>query len=208
MSFRSDTRACDTLEQILTLLDETRLRTEIDEPIDAAAETFYVEQSQPVSHERFHQALAGFVRHVYRDTLRPARMLSPAQAGAEAIALLEMGYGQRGRGYDAALVDAVDPRHDGMNLALAQLAEVIKQHERRKHRRWVFASSLGPLAWPDRCKVAEALLQRLRPFLPPRLQHCVGAQLVDEIPDLTVTHLGINVLLRRMCDSGASLRNI
>jgi len=206
---RSVTQADNALERILALLDETRVRNEIDEPIDAAAATFPFEEVQPVSHRRFHQIIGGFVQHVYRHGLQPPQKLSSAQASAEAIALLEAGYsGAQGRGYDAALLDAINPRHNGISLVLAQLAEIMKNNERRKYGLWVFAASLGPLEWSDRCRVAELLLERLQPFLTPQLQRCVAAQLADEIPALIATHLTSDALLRHMPDITTSLRDI
>jgi hypothetical protein len=204
----SDTQAGNALERIVALLDETCVRDKIDEPIDVAAATFSFEEVQPVSHRHFHQVLGNFVQHVYQNGLHPPQVLSLAQACAQAIALLDMGYSSQARGYDAALVDAMSPRHDGMNLVLAQLAEVTKDNEKRKYMHWVFAASLGPLAWSERCRVAGLLLDRLRPFLSPQLQGCVAAQLVDEIPALIATHLSSDALLRHMPDITASLRDI
>lgn len=205
----SDTQAENALERILALLDETRVRNEIDEPIDAAVAAFGFEEEPSVSHRRFHQIVSGFVQHVYRHGVAPHQELSSAQASAEAIALLEGSYrGAQARGYDAALLDAVNPRHSGTDVVLAQLAEIIKDNERRKYTHWVFATSLGGLAWSDRCRVAEHLLNRLQPFLTPQLQRCIAAQLVDEIPALIVTHLSSDALLRHMPDITASLRDI
>ena len=208
-SSRSNTGAGNALERILARLDETRVRNEIDEPIDAAAARYSPKEAQPVSHRRFHQAIGGLVQHLRRHGLQPPQELTSAQACAEAIALLEKGYcGARARGYDAALVDAGNPRHDGIRLVVSQLAEIIKEDERRKYTRWIFASVLGPLAWSDRCRVAELLLDRLRPFLTPQLRRCVAAQLVDEIPSLIATHLSNDALLRHVPDITASLRDI
>ena len=206
---RSVPQADNTLERILALLDEARVRNEVDEPIDAAVATFSFEEVQAASHRRFHQVISGFVQHVYRHGVEPHQELSSAQASAEAIALLERGYcGAQGRGYDAALVDAASLRHDGLSLVLAQLAEIIKDDERRKYTHWVFAASLDPLAWSDRCRIAELLLDRLRPFLTPQLQRCVAVQLVDELPALITTHLSSDALLRHMPDITTSLRDI
>ena len=205
----SRTGADDMLERILALLDETRVQQEIDEPIDRAAAAFRREEEQPVSHRRFNRVMGSFVRHIYRQAIKTQQELSPSQASAEAIALLERGYwGARARGYDAALLDAVNPTHNGLEIVLAQLAQIMKDNERRKYTHWVFATSLGPLAWSDRCRVAELLLDRLRPFLTPQLQRCVAAQLVDEIPTLIALHLSSDALLRHMPDITTSLRDI
>jgi len=195
-SSRSDARADNAVGRILVLLDESRVRGEIDNPIDAAAETFVYDEGEAASHQKLHQVLASFVQHVFRNGPRPPQELSLAQAGAEAIALLETGYSSHASGYDAALVDAMNPRHDGVNLVLAQLAEIIKVNERRKYTQWVFASALEPLTWAQKCRVAEVLLDHLRPFLPPEMRCCVAAQVVDELPALILAHHSGDALLR------------
>ena len=208
-SSRSETRAGGALERTFALLDETRVRNAIDEPIDAAATAFLFQEESPVSHRRFHQVIGDFVQHVYRQGIEPRQELSSAQASAEAIAILEEGYlGAQAHGYDAALLDAVNPKHDGIEVVLAQLAEIIKDNARRKYTHWAFVISLGSLAWSDRCRVTELLLDRLQPFLPPQLQCCVAAQLVDEIPALIATHLTCDALLRHVPDITTSLRDI
>jgi len=202
---RSVPQADNTLERILALLDEARVRNEIDEPIDAAVAAF----ESSASRRRFHQVISGFVQHIYRHGVEPHQELSSTQASAEAIALLERGYsGAQARGYDAALLDAVNPRHNGIEVILAQLAEIIKDNERRQYTHWVFASCLGRLAWSERCRVAGLLLDRLRPYLTPQLQRCVAAQVVDELPVLITTHLSSDALLRHMPDISTSLRDI
>ena len=47
-SSRSETRAGDALERTFALLDETRVRNAIDEPIDAAATAFLFQEESPV----------------------------------------------------------------------------------------------------------------------------------------------------------------
>jgi hypothetical protein len=208
-SSRSDAQAADALERILALLDEARVRKEIDEPIDAAIAGFRFEETSPVSHRHFHQIISDFVHRVYRQGIAPHQALSSTQASAEAIALLEEGYwGAQARGYDAALLDAANPAHNGIELVLAQLAEIIKDNQRRQYTHWVLATSLGPLAWGERCRVAALLLDRLRPYLTPPLQRCVAAQVVDELPVLITTHLSTDAVLQSMSDITTSRRDI
>lgn len=181
---RNESRADAALRRIVTLLDENRMRREIDEPIDAVLSALSFQVAQPVSQSRFHEVLIDLMQRVYRDGIRPPLILSRDQAGAEAIALLETGYGRHGDGYDLALADAVNPRHDGVGVVVLHLVELIKQDARRKYVACVYATCLGPLDWPARCGVAELLLNRLGPFLPPELSRCVPAQLADEVPRL------------------------
>ena len=206
---RDNAWAADTLGRISELMDEACVRNRIDEPIDTASASFRFETESPVSHCHFHRVISDFVRHVYREGIQPRQELSSAQASAEAIALLEKGYrGARARGCDAAFLDAVDPRHSGIDAVLAQLAEIIKDVERGKYIHWVFATSLDALTWADRRQVVELLLERLQPFLAPRLRRCEAEQLANEIPVLVTTHLSTDAMLRHVPDIATSLRDI
>jgi len=187
------------IDRIFDLLNDEQMRRAIDEPIDAAATVFRPEEKPTVTHRHFHQAIAGFVRHVYKHGVPLPKMLSQSQASAEAISLLEASsQSAEASGYEAALLEAMNPAQNGLELVLAGLAESIKTQERRKYVEWVFASALGPLGWQKRCQVAEQLRDRLRPFLPPMLQQCTAAQLADEIPALITIDLGTISLLRRI----------
>jgi hypothetical protein len=183
--------AGSVIDRIVELLAEQRLRQTIDDPLDAAASSFRLEEQPAITHVLFHRVLGDFVAHAYERGLPLPQKLSPPQARAEAIALLDAGYqGAHSSGYEAALLDAMDPALDGMTLVLTQLTETIKTLERQKYTRWVFTEALAPLDWRSRCRIAEVLLDRLRAFLPPELLRCTAAQLADEIPALIITDLG------------------
>ena len=206
MNSNDENEAAAIIDRIFDLLDEEQIRHVIDEPIEAAVAAFRLEEKPPLSHRDFHQAIAGLVRHVYKHGVPLPKMLSPSQACAEAISLLEAGYeSAEARGYEAALLDVLNPAQNGLELVLAGLTESIKAQERRKYVEWVFASTLGPLGWRMRCQVAGQLRDQLRPFLPPMLQQCSAAQLADEIPALITTDLGTTTLLQRIPSSPSAL---
>jgi len=191
--------AAIVIDEIMKRLDEQRLRQTIDDPLDAAASSFQLEEQPNVTPGLFHWVLGDFVAHVYESGLSLRQRLSPEQARAEAISLLNAAYqGVHGSGYETALIVAVDPALDGMALVLARLTETIKALERQKYTRWVFADALEPLDWRSRCRVAETLLDRLSPFLPPELLRCAAAQLADEIPALITKDLGTNAPFQRL----------
>lgn len=199
MNLHDDNVVATTIDRIFDLLDVEHMWRLIDEPIDAAATTFRPEEKPVTTHLDFHQVIAGFVRHAYKHGVPLPKTLSPSQGCAEAISLLEAGYqSAEAHGYEAALLDVLNPAQNGLELVLAGLAESIKTQERRKHVEWVFASTLGPLEWQMRCQVAGHLRDQLRPFLPPMLQQCSAAQLADEIPTLITIDLGTMSLLKRI----------
>jgi hypothetical protein len=190
-SFEDQQTAGRVIDLIVELLDEQRIRQTIDDPLDAAASSFQLEEPPAITHRAFHQVMGDFVAHVYEHGLSFPQRLSPRQACAEAIALLDSGYqGACSYGYEGGRTDAVDPVLDGLALVLSGLTEVIKGMERQKYFQWVFAETLAPLDWQSRCRVAETLRDRLRPFLSAELLRCTAGQLADEIPALIITDLG------------------
>lgn len=197
-SFDDQQVASTVIDRIVELLAEQRLRQTIDDPLDAAASSFRLEEQPDITHVLFQRAIGDFVAQVFEHGPALPQRLSPQQARAEAIALLDAGYqGAHSSGYEAALLDAMDPALDGMMLVLAQLTETIKTLERQKYTRWVFTETLAPLDWRSRCRIAEVLLDRLQAFLPPDLLRCTAAQLADEIPALIITDLGTNAPFQR-----------
>ncbi len=192
------------LVRVAHLLDEERMARAIDGPIEAAAATFPLLDSPNASHRRFHQVISAFVQHVYQRGLVPPRHLSMGQAGSEAVALLDAWYwGAHDRGYAAAFLDALHPERDGVSLMLAQLESIIKENERRKYRRWVFASSVEALGWRAKLEIADQLLNVMRPYLPPQFHRCTGAQFVDDIPALIMMHLSTDASVQRLPDLAA-----
>lgn len=178
------------IDRIKMLLAEQRLHEAIDAPLDEAAASFQPLATPTASRESFHRVLGDFVTHVYERGLPMPKKLSRQQALAEAIALLEAGYqGVRCYGYEGAYRDAMDPALDGTVLVLSELNEIIKTIEREKYLQWVFAEVLAPLDWLSRCRVAQTLLDQLRPFLPAEVLRFTPAQLADEIHHLITADL-------------------
>lgn len=200
--------AAEALQRSMALLDNERIHRRVHEQIERAVATFAYRQRQPASHDAFHKRVTLFVRHVYELGFSPPHLLSAAQAGDEAIALLQASYdGTRSGGYDAALRTGVDPPHNGIEFVLARMGEIIHEQRQRIYKRWVFSTCIESLSWSDRCRAAELLLRRLRPFLSPQLQRCSGDQLADEIPALLDAHLESDAQLRHMAGGIASLRS-
>ena len=190
----------EILERLGTLLDESTLLREIDQPIEAALQQFHVSASQPLSTREFNAAIGDFVKHVYGEGLAVRRALSASQARAEAMMLLDAYYqGAQVRGYAGALVDATQPPPLGLGLILIRLAGIIAAAERQKYTAWVLARTLGPLSWPERCRVVEFLLQCFGRHLPQQLRLCPPEQLADDIPWLVASVLEVQKAIRQIC---------
>ena len=194
-------------DRLLADLDEDRLRRELDDGIDEAV-SGYVRDAVPVRSQKvFLDVIADFVRHLYESGLRVPRILTSTQARADAIAQLEQHYPRTSdSGYEEALLDATSSGDQGMELVLAHMAEIIKLRERIAYKRWVFSDHLTRCSWTTRCAIAEYLLDRCAPLLPPRLAGCHPAQLADEIPALIAIELSTGTWLGNVRSGTDSFR--
>ena len=195
------------IQEVLDLIREEYLLRLIDEPIEAAAARFEFDGSASITPEGFHRVMGDFVAHVYRHGLSVHRLMSRSPARAEALELMEQGYQNvYVRGYDAALLDALNPQHDGLGLVLGQLTQFIAAMARARHIRWVYGTRIDPLDWSLRCLIAEILLNDWGPFLPPGILSYAPSQLADHLPDLfnllSSTDRMVNQMLRgvEFCD--------
>ena len=186
------------LRLAIALSDET-VRERVDGPLEAAMESFRDAPESVRSQEAFLQVVGRFVQHLYYHGLPAPRGLSDSQARAEAIELLT--HGNRSAtdfGYDAAFLDAILSPSSGIDSVLAQLAETIKEREKRRYVRFVLVRDLEPLAWPAKRAVSERLLSWLRPVLPRELANRPPAQLIEEIPNLITKQVQTESLLASM----------
>ncbi|GEM_PF-5284655 len=149
-------RARRLLHEIAALLDQAAVERLIDDPVDAAAESFPCALSMPKSHRQFHAIAGEFVVHIYQHLPSCPRTFSPAQAAACALSLLEMVYGGGG-GYGAALLDAFHPDR-GLPLVLAYIAEAIKAQLRHEHRQWAYCRCLDLVDQATRRALATLLM--------------------------------------------------
>lgn len=199
----SSTNGCEQAQRIIAemtaQLDEACLVRTIDEPIDQAVASFEGKVQRAISHKQFHEVLARFVCHIYKDASCFPRTLSLAQGRDEAVFLLDQGYeGTYGRGYDAACLEARGGGHDGLDTVLGRLAETIKASRRRMHTRAVFNRWIDPSNWPLKCEIASVLLQRYQAWLPPVMQGRPPDDFADDIPTLLDMAMSVDQLLQRI----------
>jgi hypothetical protein len=201
MSSDLEKRAREIVTTIMVELDPDRISKRFDNPIAQAAKEFDCEPTCPIAHKEFHRIVAVFVKQVYDKALGASWMFTDPLA--EALWLLENGYESAvyGTGYVAALLDANDPAEGGIQTVLTGLAELIKDIERQKYIKAVFARYLHGCNWALRCEIARVLLEDYRPFLPERLGKCAPAQLADEIPSLILMLISSDSVLHQMAFS-------
>ncbi len=184
------------LDDLLESLREDRVRAAIEIPIDRSAECYNFPAQPPLTyHQQLHQ-LADFVRHIYANGLTLPRILSPEQACAETIDLLERGYqGSVSNGFAAAMEDARNEGRRGFEFLASQIAELIKVNRKDRYIRWIFAKHLDPCDWRTKRELVEILLRRLKQVIPMRLKDRSPAQFVEFIPSLIQLHLQTSRLL-------------
>ena len=192
-------RAEVTLRALREELDERRFARDVDEPVDRALATFRFDWRTPPSIDQFHRVIGALVTHVYARGLTTAHVLSPTQATAEAIELLEVAYqGTHEVGYDGALLDAITERGSGIDTVLAQLAEIIKLRQRHRCRQWAIARHLDPLDWPLHCAIVAVILEQRRAAGDLALAVYRAEQLVDDIPELLDSELRAEAMLDQL----------
>jgi len=187
------------LDTIMDLLNEERISSEVDEPIDYATQGFRLEVTTPISHAGFNRLVAAFVQNIYRQALRLQRYLSEQEAFTEAVFLLESYYeGGYTKGYDGALLDATGSNLEGLELVLSRLAESIKVAERVKYVEWVFADNVYHLDWKTRYRIIAVHLKRNEEFLSADLHDSDPARFVNHLHDLIMNHLSTDSLIRHI----------
>jgi len=186
------------IDSIMELLSEERVTSEIDEPIDLAAQAFQFEVKDPLSHPSFNRVIGRFVRHLYERGLRLPRLLSDQEALTEAVSLLEKSYrGIHTVGYDGALLDASRSKLEGLDPVLSCLAESIKEAERGKYVEWVFFDNVDQLDRAARYQLVSTYLTRYKNILPPHFQEIDPAQLADHFKDLILNHLSVDSQMKQ-----------
>lgn len=182
-------RARKVIEIITTKLDPQLIQTHFDEPIAQAVRDFHCQEKDPLDYRCFHEIISAFVRAIYDDGLKAP--FSIADPLAQAIYLLSTHYQSDtyGNGYIAALMDACDSNADGIQKVRTELGEIIKQLEKSKYVKAVFAEYIGGCDWYLRCEIARVLLEDYRSYLPHKLQQCVPEQLANELPLIINMHI-------------------
>ena len=182
-------RARKKVEAITAKLDHSLIKNQFDESIDEAARQFTYKTSCPIAHETFHKVIAEFVVWVYDKGLN-ARWMAPGMPLGQAIDLLEEHYNSvYGRGYIAAALDANDAQEGGIDIVLNRLAEIIKNVERSKHIKAIFAVNIDPADWYLKCEIVSILLEKYSWFLPEHLLRCKPWELVDEISSIMYRYI-------------------
>jgi len=198
MNYELTFSAKKVIDTLLDLLNEDTMQREIDEPLDAAKQSFRIEPSDPISHSSFNQVIAAFIQHLYHEGSRLHRCLSYAEALADAILLLQRYYPDEYKeGYTTALIDASSGGREGLELVLSELTESVKAVEREKYIQWAFATTIDHLDWGLRCRIVAAYIQQNKEILPSHFFDIDPARLTDFIHNLIFNHMAADNMVRQ-----------
>jgi len=139
------------------------VRHTIDDPIDAAIESFtpHVPVSEPIDAVTLLEAAGEFVAHTYKHGLVLPRVLKSEQAQAEGLYLLDRAYqGAEAAGFEGILCDMAQCGADGLRMFFLVLGGIIKDIQREQYLRWVLASHITEQDWRVRRDLTAIILQR------------------------------------------------
>jgi hypothetical protein len=191
-------RATAIIEKILELTDEEYLQGRIDRPVEKVLAAFEYDRNALMSHRYFMDTASDFVRRIYLHGPGTSQHLSHTQACTEALIIIEKAFGSHDvQGYDAAIVAAFTD----LESVLLRIAEFIISRTRKRHIRWVYATYINPFNWPTRCLIAEILIEKWKPFLPPTILSCTPAQLVDSLPQLFSAAQSTEIMVKKTMTS-------
>jgi hypothetical protein len=175
------------VDKVLCLIDEERLRERIDKPLQAAMAAFDVKGrcSSPLSSQAFLDLAAEFIAHLYRNGFRYSIELTPRQARAETLFILQHTYqGHHADGYAGALKDAQTYGETGLTSIFASMVEVLTRTQRQRYIRSVMADKVLYLPWPTCRDLAAFILEHWAELLSPALRECRPQQIADLCPEL------------------------
>ena len=178
------------IREVSDLLSEDALQQFYDDPIHAAASSFKWPEKDQMPYVFFLNTIGSFIGHVYAHGWSPRQVLTPDQAKAEAINLLQRSYqGQSSSGFEAAQLDALDPTFNGMEFVVNQLTQILVTKARKKHIRWILHTRLNSLDWSNRRLIAAELLRRWQIMAPDSMTKADSAQMADHCADLIMAQL-------------------
>ena len=184
------------LTALLQALDPEALTRTTVEPVQRAAATYPMPETEIIEGDEFLATAGCFLQHFYwRGRSMPVQ-LSELEARARALSLLEERYdGGLGEGYAGALLDGTRPEGAGIGSVLWQLAGIVAQEELRHRVTAVLTEKVPADDWWAQRQLVGQILARLRPSLPPHLAERPVDSLVSVWRDLILLVLEIEGFL-------------
>jgi len=169
----------DKLISIQSKIDPDALADLISKPLDTARETYVLNSVTAASSDEFRDTITSFYVHLMTQTERIFKPIDPSAAAAEAFALLERAFSDKG-GFRAAKSEGLNPANGGQRFILDLMTEQLKREETEKHVNFVL-KSLDLLDWGGKVGLSEAFLDLLDPHLPSEIRSQPPARFADHL---------------------------
>jgi hypothetical protein len=156
------------LELILSEIDPDRLKTLVSLPIDSACAAYPVKSVTMDSYDNFLHSIAALYIHIMRHYRKISEPVDMQAAEKEALQLLEDAFSKEG-GLDAAWAEAKHATTGGMRFIFDSMTRQLIEQEKERHINYVLKSTLDPLDKKAQKSLIVALLEHMKPFLPPDL---------------------------------------
>jgi hypothetical protein len=142
---------------LLALLDERRLRSEVDEPLEQAAAAFRWAEVRERSYWSFQELVIAFRQHLDQHAF--GRSLKIEDAYAEAIGFLDQIYPRRaGKGHEAALWDFCQSCSGSVERIGGCVIQGLRSQERAARIRHALVMHL-PHTWKAQCEFTRFVLE-------------------------------------------------
>jgi hypothetical protein len=171
------------LDGVLAELDRDALTKNVALPIDAARACYVADAVTVQSDEEFLDAICAFYLHMLRHTGSVFGTADTADAGAEALALLERSFARRG-GRKAALAEARTGNSGGLRFVFDLMTECHKQLKLEDHVRYVLAEAMDSADYDAKVNLMAAFLKRHKHELPTDIASTPPARFANHWDDV------------------------
>ena len=172
------------VDAILSSVSAESIARDVAIPIDEARASFHLSTVVVEDHELFTETITAFHLAMLRHAESPHSEPQPD----EAMALLDRAFANHG-GVAAARSECRHATQGGMRLVLDTMADQFKREQRYKRIRRVLKDALDPLDWQARVRFIQALMDRMRPLLPPELADAAPERFARRYEDLIRTYV-------------------
>ena len=184
---RAEEDNIDKLLSIHSKIDPDVLAALISKPLDTARETYVLKSLTAASSDELRDTITSFYVHMMVQTERIFKPIDPGAAAAEAFALLERAFSDKG-GFRAAVSEGLNPANGGQRLILDLMTEQFKREETEKHVNFVL-KSLDLMDWGDKVGISEALLNLLDNHLSSEIRSEPPARFADHVAIISKSYV-------------------
>jgi hypothetical protein len=189
----------ETLQSILTEINQEAILRHVSRPIDTARATFSPGMATTNSVDEFNEIVTSFYIHLQRHTYRIVEPVDLNSSSTEASEILENAFSQKG-GWDAALTEAETGVNGGIRFVLDVVTEHFKHIQKEKYLNQALKTALRPLDWEEQVSLTQAILKRMEHNLPQQVV-LQPEKYAKELKDILKTYVQSQDKLKSMLRS-------